>query len=87
LANAVLGVERDTSLIGYDGQEDIDQSFRMAQTFQEAFADKTMFDPSETAVATADTIGAQNGDVGSHGQEGNGGLLESPSRFVSLTRG
>ena len=39
----------------------------MAQTFQEALADKTMFDPPEAAVTTADAFGAQDRDIDSHG--------------------
>jgi hypothetical protein len=73
-------------LVGHDSQEDIEQSFRMMQTFQEALSDEAMFDPSETAVTLADAIWAEDRDVGSHGEEGKGGGAGNPSRFVSLTQ-
>jgi hypothetical protein len=65
-------VERYTSFVGHDRQEDIEESFRMMQTFQEAVSDEAMFDPSETAVTPADAIWAEDRDVGSHGEEGKG---------------
>ncbi|MCG6536508.1 MAG: hypothetical protein L7F78_17835 [Syntrophales bacterium LBB04] len=87
LANALLRVERDTSLIGYDSQKDIEQSFRVAQAFQEALAYKTMFDPSEAAVTTADAFGSQDGDIGSHEAKISVCGFACPSRFALLTQG
>ena len=87
LTDTILGLKRDTPFVGDDGQKDIEQSFRMTQAFEEALANEAMFNPSETAVATTDAIGAKNGDVGSHGQKRKAMALGSPSRFVSLTQG
>jgi hypothetical protein len=85
LADTILRIKRDASFIGNDGQKDIQESFRMAQAFEKALTDETMFDPPETAVTTADAIGTQDGDIGSHDPKAMAGGGNSPSRFVYLT--
>jgi hypothetical protein len=85
LADTILRIKRDASFIGHDGQKDIQEGFRMAQAFEEALTDETMFDPSETAVTTTDAIGTQDGDIGSHDPKAMAGGCNSPSRFVYLT--
>ncbi len=85
LADTILRIKRDTSFIGHDGQKDIQESFRMAQAFEEALTDETMFDPSETAVTTTDAIETQDRDIGSHDPKAMAGGCNSPLRFVYLT--
>ena len=85
LANTFLGIERDPSFICHDSQKDIQQGFRVMQTFQEALADETMFNPTETAVTAPETIGTQNGDIGSHVPTVGQGWPSGPSRFALFT--
>jgi hypothetical protein len=85
LADPILRIKRDASFIGYDGQKEIQESFRMTQAFEEALTDETMFYPSETAVTTTDAIGTQDGNIGSHDPKAMAVNGISPSRFVYLT--